>query len=206
MTGSVPLGILGCEVPVGSHICAFYSGAGERDEIVLPFLAEGLRTGQKCIGVVESLTPADVVAGLGSSGVDAGGSLESGQLELATPAGAYFSSGRFSTDDIVAFWGAGVSAVKTSGTFSFIRATGEMPSVMDHPDGRTEFFRFETRLNEFASSFPLVVLCLYDLQQFGAEVLMEALHTHPAVIVDGMIHENPYYIEPSKFLARARAS
>jgi hypothetical protein len=36
----------------------------------------------------------------------------------------------------------------------------------------------------------------------GAEVLMQALRTHPAVIVDGTIHENPYYIEPSRFLAR----
>jgi hypothetical protein len=26
--------------------------------------------------------------------------------------------------------------------------------------------------------------------------------THPAVIVDGMIHENPYYIEPGAFLSR----
>jgi hypothetical protein len=36
----------------------------------------------------------------------------------------------------------------------------------------------------------------------GAEVLMQALRTHPVVIVDGMIHENPHYIEPSIFLAR----
>ena len=31
---------------------------------------------------------------------------------------------------------------------------------------------------------------------------MQALRTHPAVIVDGMIHENPYYIEPTRFPAR----
>ena len=47
-----------------------------------------------------------------------------------------------------------------------------------------------------------MVLCLYDLEGMGAEVLMQALRTHPAVIVDGAIHENPYYIEPSRFLAR----
>jgi len=48
----------------------------------------------------------------------------------------------------------------------------------------------------------LAVLCLYDLDGMGAEVLMQALRTHPAVIVDGMIHENPYYTEPGRFLAR----
>jgi hypothetical protein len=29
----------------------------------------------------------------------------------------------------------------------------------------------------------------------GAEVLMEALRTHPAVIVDGMIHGNPFQVQ-----------
>jgi hypothetical protein len=31
-------------------------------------------------------------------------------------------------------------------------------------------------------------------------MLMDTLRTHPVVIVDGMIHDNPYYIEPSTFL------
>jgi hypothetical protein len=57
-------------------------------------------------------------------------------------------------------------------------------------------------LNQFSSPLPLVVLCLYDLERTGAEVLMQALRTHPAVIVDSAIHENPYYIEPSAFLGR----
>ena len=47
-----------------------------------------------------------------------------------------------------------------------------------------------------------MVLCLYDLDGMGAEVLMQALRTHPAVIMDGTIHENPSHMEPSRFLAR----
>jgi len=31
---------------------------------------------------------------------------------------------------------------------------------------------------------------------------MDTLRTHPKVIVDGMVHDNPYYIEPGKFIAR----
>ena len=33
--------VLGLEVPRGTHICTFYRGSSGRDEIVLPFLAEG---------------------------------------------------------------------------------------------------------------------------------------------------------------------
>ncbi len=30
----------------------------------------------------------------------------------------------------------------------------------------------------------------------------DTLRTHPTVIVDGMIHENPFYIESAAFLSR----
>jgi hypothetical protein len=199
MNGSVPLGVLDRSVPSGTHVCTFYSGPAGRDEIVMPFLAEGIRTGQKCICILESLAPADVVARLGSQ-VDLGRSVETGQLELASPAEAYLRTGKFSTDDMLAYWQDAATATLSGGEFSLTRATGEMPSVLDQPGGRAEFFRYEARLTEFITSFPQVILCLYDLQRFGAEVLMDALRTHPMVVVDGMVHDNPYYIDPSEFL------
>ena len=75
-----------------------------------------------------------------------------------------------------------------------------MPSALDQPDGRTEFFRYEARLNGCIASLPAVILCLYDLQRFGAEVLMDTLRTHPMVVVDDMVHDNPYYVDPGEFL------
>ncbi len=199
MTGSVPLGILDRSVPSGTHICTFFSGPAGRDEVVMPFLAEGIRAGQKCICILDSLGPADVLERLGHQ-VDLGRSVETGQLELATPADAYLRTGKFSADDMLAYWENAAATALSGGEFSLTRATGEMPSVLHQPEGRAEFFRSEARLNDFIPSYPQVIVCLYDLQRFGAEVLMDALRTHPMVVVDGMVHENPYYIEPSDFL------
>ena len=42
MAQTVPLGVLGLHVPPGTHICSFCRGTQGRDEIVLPFLAEGM--------------------------------------------------------------------------------------------------------------------------------------------------------------------
>ena len=144
MSEQVPLGIVDAAVPRGSHVCTFFSGPAQPDDVVAPFLAEGIRSGNKCVAVLEA------------------------------PGAA---------------------------RFSFIRATGEMPSVLDHPDGRAEFFRYESVLTAAISALPEAVVCLYDLERFGAEVLMDTLRTHPGVIVDGMMYDNPYYIEPGKFLA-----
>ncbi len=44
MLESISLGILGHSIPTGTHVCAFYSGPDGRDELVLPYLAEGIRT------------------------------------------------------------------------------------------------------------------------------------------------------------------
>jgi hypothetical protein len=200
MAESVSLGILGLSVPTGTHICTFFYGSAGRDEIVMPFLAEGIRARDKCICILESLAPSDVLSRLALQ-VDVGSSVATGQLELTTPAESYLRSGRFSTEEMLDYWGQSAEATQSSGDFRLTRATGQMPSVLDNPSGREEFFRYEAKLNDFIPSYPQVILCLYDLESFGAEVLMDALRTHPMVVVDGMVHDNPYYIEPGKFLA-----
>ena len=134
MTETVPLGLLGLTVPHGTHICAFYRGAQGRDEIVVPFLAEGIRAQDKCICILESIDPPDVLARLGQH-VDVGSSVETGQLELATPASAYLRSGTFSAEDMLAYWQQ-AEATQAEEGFGLTRATGEMPSVLNQPAGR----------------------------------------------------------------------
>jgi hypothetical protein len=57
MPEQVPLGIIDASVPSGSHICAFFSGSAQRDDVVAPFLAEGIRSGHKCVCVLEAPGP-----------------------------------------------------------------------------------------------------------------------------------------------------
>ena len=46
------------------HVCGFYYTAEERDAMLLPYLREGLASGNKCVAVVDSTRPAEVVAQL----------------------------------------------------------------------------------------------------------------------------------------------
>ena len=199
MTESVALGVLGLEVPPGTHICTFYRGPPGRDEIVLPFLAEGIRAGDRCLCFLDSAMPAEVLSSLALQ-LDVGPPVETGQLEVGTPAESYLRSGTFSAEEMIGYWGEEAAAVQRGEDYRLTRATGEMPTVLNQPTERAEFLRYEARLNEVIPDYPQVILCLYDLERFGAEVLMDALRTHPMVIVDGMVHDNPYYIEPGKFL------
>jgi hypothetical protein len=169
----------------------------------MPFLAEGIRAKDKCLCILDSIAPSEFLPLLARE-VDVGPPVASGQLEMSTPADAYLRSGSFSTEDMLSYWGEAAAAMQDGGEFILTRAAGEMPSVLDQPAGRAEFFRYEARRNEVIPTYPEVILCLYDLERWGAEVLMDALRTHPMVVVDGMVHDNPYYIEPDKFLVSRR--
>ena len=143
MAEQVPLGIADAAVPRGSHMCSFFSELAQRDNVVVPFLAEGIRSGQKCVAVLESPGPRDLLTRLGGQ-VNLGHSVETGQLELPAPVDAYLRSRQFFTEDMLDYWREVAIATQGAARFGFIRATGEMQSVLDHPDGRAEFFRCES--------------------------------------------------------------
>ena len=39
-----------------------------------------------------------------------------------------------------------------------------------------------------------------NLDQFGGEVVINIVKTHPQVLVRGILIENPYYVGPDEFL------
>ena len=61
----------------GDHVCGFYYGEEERDALLLPFLRAGLEGGDKCVAVVDSTTPQDVIDRICGTRE----SVDSGQLE-----------------------------------------------------------------------------------------------------------------------------
>ena len=64
MTAGAAREVLGMQLSVGDHICGFYRKPSERDDILIPFLVEGLKAGDKCTCVVDSCTPDDVLASM----------------------------------------------------------------------------------------------------------------------------------------------
>lgn len=199
MTNTLELGIPGLRVTEGDHICAFYRGPEERDEILIPYLQAGLRTGDKCICVVDAVEPREVLAALGSE-ADVDGWIGDTQLELRASTDAYLRTGRFCTEEMMAFWEDFVGSA-VAGKFSFARSVGEMTWALRQAPGVEELVGYESELNRFLPRYPQVILCLYDLKRFSGEIVIDMLKTHPRVLLSGMVLDNPYYLEPDEFLA-----
>lgn len=199
LPNSVALGIPGVQLAPGDHVCAFYPGLAERDEILIPYLSEGLAAGDKCICVVDATDSETILAAIGAE-VDLGPCLGRQQLDVQQSQDTYLRGGGFSTEAMLDFWDRSIGAA-VAGGFGFARAVGEMTWALRQMPGVEELVAYESRLNRFLPRYPQVILCLYELDRFSGEVLVDVLKTHPKVLLGGMVLDNPYYLEPDEFLA-----
>jgi hypothetical protein len=72
-------------------------------------------------------------------------------------------------------------------------------ALVDLP-GVEDLIEFETRVNYVVPKYKDIVICAYDLSKFSASVVIDAMRTHPVVIVGGLLHENPFFVPPEQFL------
>jgi hypothetical protein len=75
--------------------------------------------------------------------------------------------------------------------------------LLDLP-GVGDLIEYETLVNYVISKYEGSVICTYDLTKFGASVVMDALRTHPAVIIGGLLQENPFFVPPDELLQEIR--
>jgi len=199
VANTLELGVAGVEAGLGDHICGLYAGTRQRDELLLPFLEAGLLAGDKCLCVVDAMEPATVIAGL-SPKVDARERADAKQLDVMRASEMYMRSGSFSAAEVISVWKAAMSDVMYDGRFDVVRAV-ETWSMQDvRPDPR-ELLMLESEMNRFLTLYPQVILCLYDVEQFGGGVVVDLLRTHPKMLFGGMVVENPYCQAPDEVLA-----
>jgi hypothetical protein len=201
MSKMVDFGIPGLEVARGEHLCAFYHGISERDAVLLPFLRAGLAAGDKCICVLDG-SDLDAVGGDLESGLRGGLMPAKRQLDLLPADQTYLRAGTFLPDRMLDFWEDNVSAALGADGFSFVRSAGDTNwAFRAEPGTVDQLIVYESRLNRFLPLYPQVILCLYDLELLSGEVIVDVVKTHPRLLVQGTVVENPDYLEPDEFLA-----
>lgn len=201
---------LGLRLNVGDHICGFYRKPAERDDILIPFLVEGLRAGDTCTCVVDSCTPDDVLASM-SEHLEVGPYVSGRQLEVLDSYVTYLAGGGFLPERMLRFWedkarqSPGPVHARPGGML-MARNIGDM-SWAHRGDGSTvaDLVGYESELNRIMSNFPQVNLCLYDLTRCTGDLIMDVLKTHPKALLGSMVIDNPYYLEPDEFLASSQA-
>jgi len=196
MARSVPSGIDGVGLAPGCHVCALYRGDSDRDPLLTGYLRAGLAAGDKCVCIVDSAETAKQLEALPGACGEPGPF--DGQLDIHLPESTYLSDGGFTASDMLTFWAEKIAKAEIEG-YSFCRMVGEMTWALRDAPGVEHLVGYESELNRVTSANPVVVLCLYDLDRFSGEIIVNIVKTHPQVLVHGVLVENPYYIRPDQF-------
>jgi DNA-binding CsgD family transcriptional regulator len=195
MTITISMGIPGLdEIRPGTHMCALYSGPAERDRLLFPFLREGIRQGDKCLYLIDDAEVASSVRDRveGQPGRDHPPRSE--QLDVNRTSDAYLESGRFSVEHMRSFL-SGRMMPGAESDFPMLRAAGEMSWVLlPQLGGADDLLVYESAVNQLVEDVPAVFMCMYDLQGLGVSMLVDVLRTHPKVLLDRTVLDNPHYV------------
>lgn len=195
--------LAGSTLQCSCHACAFFYSKEEEYQVLLPFVKDGLDTGDKSFQIVSNETVEERLAQLRKSGVDTTAAEQSGRLEIRPCEDTYLRGGRFDQEAMLALIEEMLGAGKQQGV-GLTRLWANMEWALKEMPGIHDLVEYETRLNNVLPKYDDVVVCTYDLTKFSAAIVMDVLRTHPQVIVGGIMRENPYYVPPEEFLHELR--
>lgn len=180
-------------------MCAFVRSREEEYAIRAPFMKEGLEQGERLLQIVEQRSRPDHEARLARAGFDAKRARPDQTMTLSWEE-AHLREGRFDQDRMIALVRSTLDASREAG-YPLVRGMANMSWALLGAPGTERLLEYEARFNEFCEGRPDVLVCCYEIDRFPAGTVVDLVRTHPALIIGGIYHENPYYMQPREMLA-----
>jgi hypothetical protein len=185
------------------HICAFFNSVDEQHRVLRSYIKNGFADGDKAFHYVDPKRRDEHLSWLAEEGVDVPEATATGQLEVRPWQDATLRGGRFELET----WLSTFEEVLQSGPaagYGQTRFFGHMEWALTGLPGTEDLIEYEIRVNDVIPKYEDTVVCTYDLTKFGASAAMDALRTHPFVIIGGLVQENPFYVSPDQLLSEIR--
>jgi hypothetical protein len=181
------------------HACAFFHSQDQEDKVVVPFFKEGIDRGEKAFCASDTESRVHLLQKLSREGIEIASAEKRGQLELRGLEEMYIRDGRFNQDVILAHVRE-LSNQSAKQGFALTRFVAGMEWAIKYRVEIDQLLEYEARLNEVLEEIRDPVVCVYDLAQFSAGVVVDILRTHPVVIIGEVAAENPFFVPPKVFL------
>ena len=185
------------------HICAFFNDIDEEHRVLRSFIKDGFDRGDKAFHLVNPELREEHLRRLAEAGINVREVLEAGQLEVRPWQEAPLRGGRFDQDTWLLLFEQVLQSGPAAG-YAQTRFLAHMEWALVDLPGVEDLIEFETRVNYIVPKYEDIVICSYNLSKFNASVVMDALRTHPVVIIGGLLQENPFFVPPDQFLHEMR--
>jgi PAS domain S-box-containing protein len=187
------------------HLCLIYESREEWRAIVVPFIAVGLRLGEKCIYILDTHSADEIRRYLTEEGINVTAAEQTGQLSILHQTETYTRGGSFDPDRMIAMLIAKTEMAVAEG-YPALRITGEMTWMLHSHPGSEKLLEYEAKLNkDLFPKYPCLAICQYDRWKFDPELIKGIVMTHPLLVRDNRIYRNFYYIPTDEFLNAKRA-
>jgi hypothetical protein len=120
-------------------------------------------------------------------------------LEVTTWNDAHLKGGTFDRDRMMAELEAMIRENAEHGKPP-IRLVGQMGWVFSSPPGIEHLVAYEASVNELLNRGTTPTVCTYDVQRLSGSMMMDLLRAHPLTIMNGVLHENPFYTPADEML------
>jgi DNA-binding NarL/FixJ family response regulator len=184
------------------HIGAFFFSEAERYRVLAPFVAEGLAQGEKAFHIIKPGREHHI-RWLQEAGIDVDRAQAPRQAEFVPWEDAPLRQGHFDQREMLRFLRETLSEASAQG-FPRSRLIGHMEWALEDRPGVHDLVEFEARVNSLPLNPDDVLTCAYDLTKFSGDVIVDAMRTHPAVIIGGSLYDNPFYVPPEQMIEELR--
>jgi len=175
------------------HACAFVMGPTEERAVIDPFLLEGMKRGQKAVYIVD---PAERQA---HETRLAAASTSSDLLDVTTWNDAHLKGGSFDQARMMNALEDMIREHAATGRPP-MRLVGQMGWVFSEPPGIEQLVAYEASVNEVLNRGKTPTVCVYDVRRLNGSIMMDLLRAHPLTVINGVLHENPFYTPAEEML------
>lgn len=167
----------------GDHACVFYRSTDELMQVLNPYIADGLRRGERCFCAQKPEILKRLVYDLRFLGIDPEKEMDRGSLELRSEDDTYFPDGRFQPEAMMEMLVRSIREAHNLGFESF-RSAGELSWATEGHNLCDLVIGYEELVNEYYSGKPAIGLCQYHIEKFPPEVLEAVVRAHRMKLVE----------------------
>lgn len=197
-----PVSLAGSHLGEARHVCAFFHDPDEEYRTFLPFIKAGFECGDRAFHVVDPKQREQHLRRLESAGINVAAA-PNGQFKLLDWHDAHVQHGHFEQHRMIALLEEQLKEGARQG-FRLSRSIGHMGWALEDRPGVEDLLEYEARLNYILPQYNDPIICVYDLSRFSGAIVADVLRTHPAVLIGGVLHENPFFVPPDEFLRELR--
>jgi hypothetical protein len=172
------------ELRTGDLVALFYKTRAEQFKFVVPYIAAGLASNQRCLYIADDTPVALIFKKLEAAGIDVEAARRRGALDVLTKHETYLRNGNFEAEKMISDLELDAYATIAKG-FSGLRGSGDMSWALDNVSNLAKMIEYQEKLfQRFPPNF--LAMCQYDETRFPSDVLKRMAQVHSVIIHDGV--------------------